>query len=183
MKNILILHGTNGNAQKNWFPWLKRELERKGYKVWIPNLPKSGEPSMRRYNDFIFPKWKFTSESIIIGHSSGAVAALGILQELPRNTVINKAILVAGFTTDLGWKEMKDLFGIRLNWQKIKKQVRNIILYHSDNDPYIPLWHGEKLKKLLGAELIVMSKQGHFNVSSMGKKYTKFPELLEKIAE
>ena len=31
MKNALILHGTQGNSGENWFPWLKKKLEEKGY--------------------------------------------------------------------------------------------------------------------------------------------------------
>ena len=37
--NIFILHGTEGHPGENWFPWLKQELEQKGYNVIVPQFP------------------------------------------------------------------------------------------------------------------------------------------------
>lgn len=182
MKNVLILHGTFGNSKENWFPWLVHELRQKGHSVWVPDLPHAESPSIPRWNAFIRKEWTFDQESIIIGHSSGAVAVLGVLQELPIKTKIDKAILVAGFTTDLDWDPLQELFSYRFHWGAIKKKANKFILFHSDDDPYVPLWHGEKLEKLLDAELVVMKGQKHFSVST-DSKYTTFPELLEKILD
>lgn len=182
MKNALILHGTNGSSKENWFPWLKQELRKKGYNVWVPDLPRADVPSIRRYNDFIFPKWKFDNDSIVVGHSSGAVAALGLLQELPDNVVINKAFLVAGFIGSLDWDALKELSQFTLDWSKIKTKAGKFILIHSDDDPYVHLEHGRKLKKYLNGELVVLSGQKHFSVSDH-PKFVQFPELLEKILE
>lgn len=178
MKNALILHGTNANHTENWFPWLEKELKKKGYRVWTPDLPRAEKPNLRRYNDFLFPKWHFDKNSIIVGHSSGAVAILGILQELPDNAVINRAILVAGFLDDLGWESLKELFLIRFNWKKIKKHANKIIFIHSDNDPYVSVIYGKKLKQLLGGELIILHNKGHFS-SEDSPQFKKFPKLLE----
>ena len=82
MKNALILHGINSSSQSNWLPWLKAELEARGYKVWVPDLPLSEKPNIGRYNQYIFENWQLNKDSIVIGHSSGAVAALGLLQHL-----------------------------------------------------------------------------------------------------
>ena len=150
--------------------------------MWVPDLPGSESPNIQRYNDFIFPKWKFNNESIIVGHSSGAVAILGLLQELPRDIVIDKAILVAGFIGDLGWDALKEIARFNMDWLKIKKRAKKFILFHSDDDPHVSLEQGEQLKKLLTGELIILPGQKHFSVS-MDPKYTKFPELLEKILE
>lgn len=183
MKNALILHGTSNNPNKHWFPWLKTKLEGHGYTVWIPQLPDADQPNMQKYNSFIFQHWKFSKETVLVGHSSGAAAILGVLQELPSDTVIDKAILVGGFTDDLGMKELTHLFNVSLDWPALKKKAKRIILYHSDNDPYVPLRYGEKLKKLLDAELIIMPGQAHFSTTTYPEKekYKKFPELLEKI--
>lgn len=181
MKNVLILHGTGGNSKENWFPWLKNELLKKGYKVWLPDLPGANKPDIPRYNQFIFSKWQFDHDSILIGHSSGAVAILGLLQKLPKDTVIEKAILVAGFKDDLNWEELKMLFKKPFNWEKIKKQAKEFILIHSDNDPYVDLEHGKFLKEKLRGKLVILPGRGHFGISSMGEKYKQFPELLKYI--
>jgi len=62
---------------------LKKELEKEGWKVWVPDLPRADKPNSKRYNKFIFKNndWKFNRESFLIGHSSGAVAVLGLLPE------------------------------------------------------------------------------------------------------
>lgn len=182
MKNVLILHGTGNNSQGNWFPWLKKELERRGYKVWVPDLPDADYPNTKKYLKHIFSNWQFDEDSIVVGHSSGAVAILGFLQNLPENVVIKKAILVSAFKDNLDWDALNGLFEEPFNWEKIKAHVKKIVLYHSDNDPYVPLSHAQYLKEELDAELIIKKGQGHFNLE-VGPQYKQFPKLLEKILE
>lgn len=82
MKQALILHGTDATPQSNWFIWLKGKLEKDGYKVWLPQLPNSDTPNTKVYTDFLLsePDFTFDDETIIIGHSSGAVEVLHLLQ-------------------------------------------------------------------------------------------------------
>ena len=54
MKNALILHGTDGTPQDNWFSWLGEELQKKGYQVWVPQLPEADKPNPETYNTFLF---------------------------------------------------------------------------------------------------------------------------------
>ena len=63
----------------------------------------------------------------------------------------------------------------------IKKKAKDIILFHSDNDPYVPLSHGKKLKVNLDAKLVVLPGQFHFSVSSGGDRFKELPELLRYI--
>jgi predicted alpha/beta hydrolase family esterase len=37
--NFIILHGTLGSPNDNWFPWLSKKLENTGHKVHRPKLP------------------------------------------------------------------------------------------------------------------------------------------------
>ena len=182
MKNALILHRTANNHTGNWFPWLKKELEDKGYKVWVPDLPNSEQANVKRYNNFIFANknFDFNEETLIIGHSSGAVAILGLLQKLPQNVKINKAILVASFMNDFGDPDFSGLFEEPFDFKKIKTKSDKIIFVHSDNDPYCPLSHAEYLSEKLGADLIVMKGQAHFNLEK-GPEFKKFPEILKLI--
>lgn len=181
MKNVLILHGTGGNSQSNWFPWLKAELEARGIKVWVPDLPLSEKPNIERYKQYIFENWQFNKDSIVIGHSSGAVAALGILQYLPVELQIDKAVLVAGFSDNLGQDDLNELFARPLEFEKIRRHCKKFVLIHTDNDPSVPLAHGQFLSSQLGGELVVLDGQKHFNVSTMGISYLKFPQILEYI--
>ncbi|MBI2597436.1 alpha/beta fold hydrolase [Candidatus Daviesbacteria bacterium] len=181
MKNVLILHGTRSSSQDNWFPWLKNQLENRGLKVWVPDLPLPERPNLERYKQYIFEHWQFNKESIVIGHSSGAVAALGVLQYLPVELQIEKAILVAAFKDNLGRDDLSQLFVRPLNFAKIKSHVKKIILIHSENDPYVPFEHGQFLAEQLDGELVVMDGQKHFNTRTMGEVYLKFPQILEYI--
>lgn len=122
--------------------------------------------------------WKYNSDTILVGHSSGAVAILSLLENL--NIQIDKAILVAGFIDNLNWDALDNLFKKPFNWEKIKKNAKEFVLIHSDNDPYVPLSHGKFLQEKLDGRLIVIKGQKHFSVTSYGEKYKKFP-LLKKL--
>lgn len=181
MKNALILHGTSNTVHDNWFPWLKEELVKKGYKAWIPSLPGADRPNIERYNNFIFPKWKFDKESVLIGHSSGAVAILGILENLPEGVVIERAIFVAGLkdNEDLKWEALDELFTKPFEWEKIKSHCKKFIILHSDNDPYATLSHAQHLAEKLKGDLVIFKDQKHFSVTTMGEVYRRFPQILE----
>lgn len=182
MKNALILHGTNGTSASNWFPWLAQQLEAKGYRVWNPDLPQAEKPSMKRYTQFLLsrPDWEFDHESVIVGHSSGAVAILGLLQQLSENVRINKALMVGAFKDDLGWSALEELFDIPLNFDIIKQKADTFTLIHSDNDPYCPLTHAKYLSYMLNGELIVRPGEAHFNTEA-GPSYTRLPFILDLI--
>jgi predicted alpha/beta hydrolase family esterase len=178
VKNALILHGTDANSSANWFPWLKRELEQLEYKVWVPDLPHAEKPNIERYNSFLLSKkdWVFDSDSVIIGHSSGAVEILGLLQALPEKSIVNKCILVGSFRDDLGWDSLKELFIKPFDFEKIKGHARKFIFIHSDNDPYCPLEHAEYLSHKLNGKLILIKGRGHFSGENV-----EIPEILEEL--
>lgn len=183
MKKALILHGTNGNSNENWFPWLKEELEKNGYEVWVPDLPGSDKPNIQRYNQYIFGNkdWTFDSDTVLIGHSSGAVAILGLLQALPSGSMVKGCYLIGSFRNDLKWDALKELFNEPFNFDLIKEKSRLFYFLHSDNDPYCPLDHAEYLHEKIGGDLIVLPGQKHFSVGTYGEAYRKFPYLLHLI--
>lgn len=180
MKNAVILHGTGNTPDDNWFRWLEKELKKKGYKVWLPYLPDAHEPDLDKYSKFVFEEndWVFEKDTILIGHSSGCSAAMRILEDLPKDKRIKKAILVAGFIGDVDYPPNIKLKGYKYNFGKIKSSVDQIVLIHSDDDPYVDLKYGKEMEAKLDAKLVVLKGQGHFSVSTMGDRYKEFPELL-----
>ena len=99
-----------------------KRIKKTGYRVWTPDLPGSEKPNITRYNKFLFPKWKLDKDSIIIGHSSGALATLGFLQEAQESLVIDRAFLVAGFVGNLDWDALDEIASYKPDWVKVKKR-------------------------------------------------------------
>lgn len=178
MRNIFIIHGSYGNPEENWFPWLKEELEKRGFLVWCPD-PQADHPDIHRYAEFIFrnKNWQFNKDSIIVGHSSGGVAALKLLQRFPSNVIIDRCITVGAFKDTHGWTDILGLFTEQFDFDSIRSHAKRFIVFHSDDDPWVPLEDGKFLSKALGAEFVFLKGQGHFNLEK-GSQYKQFPELL-----
>jgi len=181
MKNALILHGTGGKHTHNWFPWLKAELEKHDYKVWVPDLPGAEKPNIERYNKFLLEQndWDFNEESVIIGHSSGAVTILGLLQELPKGVNVDTCILVGVFKDNLGEDCLNEIFPDSYDFERLKKKAERFIFVHSDDDPYCPFSHAEYFAEKLDAELVFRKGQKHFSVGTAGDRYKEFSLLLK----
>jgi predicted alpha/beta hydrolase family esterase len=181
MKNAIILHGTDNTPEGNWFRWLEKELQNRDYEVWLPALPDAELPDAEKYNRLLLNHgFDYDEETILIGHSSGAVSILNLLQELPDSVKIKASFLVGSFKGPLGKETRSKLFPKPLDFAKIKSRCSKFIFIHSDNDPYCPLSDAEFLSKKLGGELVVEPGQGHFNLQA-GPEYKKFPKLLALI--
>lgn len=182
MSKFLILHGTDGSPQSNWFTWLKVSLEKQGHTAWLPQLPNSDKPNTQTYNNFLLSSgnFEFDHNTIIVGHSSGAVEALSLLQNLPEGTNIRAAVLVSAFMNDLEWDALSGLFVEPFDFEVIKQHCNKFTYIHSDNDPYCPIGHAEYLATQTEGNLIVYEGQGHFN-TELGSQYREFPKLLKII--
>ncbi len=181
MKRAIILHGTASSSQNNWFPWLKQELETLGYEVWVPDLPDAQQPNIDTYNKFLLSSnWDF-NDNLIIGHSSGSVAILGLLQALPENITVNTALLVGTFRGNLDRDDLKDV-DIPYDYERIKNKAKQFIVIHSDNDPYCPLEGAKWVANQLGTEIVLFPGMQHFS-SHLDPKFAQFPELLDLIKQ
>ena len=187
MKNALILHGAANNSHGNWFPWLKKVLETKGFAVWVPDLPHADKPTVAKWLHHIFSNkfWKFTNESVIIGHSAGATFILRLLEKLPVGVKISKAILVAG-PAELGTKKeyfqyKENLVRDPFNWKKIKDSCNQFYFVHSDNDQYeCGVDQGMIFHQHLNGELVFKPGERHFNLEN-GEHYKKFPLIVQLV--
>jgi predicted alpha/beta hydrolase family esterase len=102
-----------------------------------------------------------TKNTFFIGHSAGVITILRYLEQLPRNAKVGGCVFVAGWIDDLGYKELRNFFVKPINWAKIRQRCNKFVAIHSDNDPYVKLYHGEAFKKYLGAKLIIERSKGH----------------------
>ena len=75
----------------------------------------------------------FTSETVLVGHSAGAPLILSLLEHI--DVQIAQAILVAGFFEPFA--DVADpILQSSYNWEKIKNNVRDIVIINSVNDPW-----------------------------------------------
>jgi len=180
MINIFIIHRSYGGPDENWFPWLKSELEKLGCRVFVPKFPTPENQSLENWLK-VFDDYKqhLDKNSIVVGHSLGPAFLLSVLEKLDKP--IKAAFFVAGFTGLLNHpidELNKSFVDKSFDWQKIKQNCKKFYVFHSDNDPYVPLEKGKELANNLDIDLIFVKNAGHFNKDS---GYTKFDLLLEKI--
>lgn len=182
MKQALILHGTDASPEANWFRWLEAFMKNAGHNVWLPQLPSSATPNAKIYNSFLLnePKFVYNEETVLIGHSSGAVEILSLLQNLPEAITVGDVYLVSAFKDSLNWDALDGLFIEPYDYELIKTKARSITLIHSDNDPYVPSEHARYLAEMLDARLLVFPGQGHFNLEK-SETYRTFPLLAQVI--
>ncbi len=176
-KRVFIIHCWQCNPNSNWFPWLKAELTKRGFEVFVPALPDSSRPIASEWincmNETIGTP---TKSDYLIGHSLGVIAILRYLEQLKPKQEIGGAVLVAGFSYGLGIKEHHSFFDTPVNWAAIRAHCGKFTAIHSDNDQYVKLAHGDIFKEKLGAKLTIEHNMGHFLM-------TQLPEALDAIME
>lgn len=187
IKRVFIVHGWDGHPKENWFPWLKKELEAKGFDVFVPQLPDPENP--RIYN--WVPKLAESvgnpdEQTYFVGHSLGCQTIARYLESLPKNKKVGGAVFVAGFFKKL--TGLEDEPGVRetdkhwletpINLEKVKSHLPKSIAIFSDNDPYVPLDNQDDFRNKLGSKIIIEHQMGHFNESA---GITQLPIALESV--
>jgi len=180
MANVFIVHGVGGYPEENWFGWLKRELEKSGNRVFVPQFPTPEDQNLTAWLE-VLEKFKeyLTPETIVVGHSLGVAFLLNVIEKNP----IKAALFVAGFTGKIGHElddSMKTFSQREFDFEKIRKNCKDFYVFNSENDPYIRLEKAQELAKNLGTKVVLVKDAGHFNKAA---GYTKFDLLLEKIKE
>jgi predicted alpha/beta hydrolase family esterase len=177
MKRAIILHGTDGKPDSNWFMWLKAQLESHGYEVWVPLLPNNHTPNRIVYNDFLFNSdWDFT-DNIVIGHSSGAVSVLNLLMD-GRCPHIQAACMIGVWArmegTELAIEQFKNLFPLNgFDFPKIKNRAGHFLYIHGSDDPYCPIDQAKWIAENTGGDFVTVPNGQHLGANS-----TELPELL-----
>lgn len=72
MKRIFMVHGWDGFPENHWFPWLKKELEKIGFKVTVPKMPDTSNPKINSWVSFLEKSvGAIDIDAFFIGHSIG----------------------------------------------------------------------------------------------------------------
>ena len=157
MKNAFLFHGTEGYPEENWFPWLKQELEKLGYKVYVPHFPSPPIIPAKIAEWFdVLEKYEqhINKDTILIGHSLGGIFTLRLLEKLEHP--VKAAIFVStpiGVRPILNYDRDNSFSGFSFDWNTITKKAKYFLAFQSDDDPYVSLGNGEQLTKHLNVVL------------------------------
>ena len=179
MKNACIFHGSSSSPEHFWYPYVKRELEKRGYKTWVPQLPDTDNPDLKTQLPFVLNNYSYNNETVLIGHSAGCPLILSLLQNL--EVKIKLAILVAGLTEPPDDKPAPILQS-EYDWKEISSNCNNFVFINSDNDPWgCDDKQGRKMFDHLGGELIIRHGEGHMGSESFNQPYKEFPLIVNLV--
>ena len=179
MNNYIIIHGSFGSKDGNWFPWLKEYLEQKGKEVSVPQMPVGvGDQNFENWSN-VLNKLNINDGTIIIAHS---IAPIFVCKYLITNQIkVKKLIFVCGFNNYLGIDFDFDTVNEPMfiaNFDDVKKYCEDIVCYYSDNDPYVKYDVEKEFADKLTDKQYVIKNGGHIYVET---GYTKFEEILKEI--
>lgn len=161
-KRILIIHGWEASSKEHWFLEEKERLEKLGYEVAVPDMPNTLHPQKQEWVKFI-EDFNPDENSILIGHSLGGVAILRYLEIADKK--VGKCIFIATPIKKLGagYEGIENFLEGDFNWQKIKESAERAVIFNQTEDPAVPLQHGRNLSQFIGAELVEVDGNDHFD--------------------
>ena len=186
MKRVFIIHGWTGKPNEHWLPWLKHELQQKGFEVHVPEMPETDNPKIDLWIPYLKEQTNKADENTyFVGHSIGCLAILKYLEKYSEK--IGGAILVAPWVTlnpeSFAAPEDKEVADSwtsdGFDWVKLKSLCPNFTALFSKDDPDVPFDDNEPVfRKQLGAKIIVEKDKGHFTAD---RGVNELPVVLEEL--
>jgi len=193
---FVIIHGSFGNPRENWFPYLKKELEKRKQKVFAPEFPvddwdefsQTGKAQNLKkqsltnwLNTFakIVPQLPKNEPFCFVAHSLGPVFTLHAVQTF--DLKLDVAIFVAPFLEKLHslWQidtANETFYKTDFDFADLRKRIPHSYAIYSENDPYVKPKYVENFANKMGSEKIQITDGGHFNTEA---GFTTFPQVLE----
>ncbi len=189
MTNAIILHGKPSKEEyfdpslpnesnRNWLPWLQKQLILRNIKADTPEVPSAFDPKWDVWCKEV-ERYQIGPETILIGHSCGGGFWIKYLSLHPKLRV-GKVILVAPWIDPDG-DETNGFFDNFTIDNKIAERTKGLVIFHSDNDMGNVHKSVAILKESLeNVQYREFHKYGHFCYEDMGTD--EFPELAEEAA-
>ena len=146
-------NGCTNIMRSNWYGALHQDLVKLGYESVCSNFP---DPCAAKRSVWLphIESLGADDETVLVGHSSGAQAALRYAETHPLRAVV----LVAATYTDLGdagerasgwYPDTTDTQNL-YNFDAMRSNVPAWHQMHSDDDPFIPVGEAERIRDGLG---------------------------------
>ena len=179
MKRIFIIHGWSGSSSANWMPWLKNELEKRGYEAFTPDMPDTDAPVIEKWVGHLSEIVGVPdSETYFVGHSIGCQAILRYLENV--TPPVGGAVFVAGwFNLENMESEEEETIAAPwinnpINLLHVKSVLPRSTLVISDDDPYGAFEENRKRFAEVVTSEIVLHNGEHITDEA-------HPEILEEV--
>ena len=169
---VILIPGNGGCSPADaWYPWVERELTALGCLVINRQFPDSVQARARFWLPFI-EALGADANTILIGHSSGAVAAMRYAE----THQILGSVLVGVCHTDLGdrFEAQSGYYAAPWQWKQIRDNQQFTAIFNSTDDPHIPIAEARHVAAHLKASYYELADRGHFVDS-------RLPEVVEFI--
>jgi len=156
----ILIHGNGGcTAADIWLPWVERELRALGLDVINVTFPDNIKARAHYWLPFL-EQLDADENTILIGHSSGAVAAMRYAE----THRLLGSILVGVCHTDLGdsGEAASGYYRDPWQWQRIRENQQWIAIYSSTDDPHIPIKEPRFVAAQLKCSYFEFIDRGHF---------------------
>ena len=179
MTKVILIHGNgNGTGEDNWQPTVKAQLEAAGIPCLSPDFPDTPLARRQFWIPFLKNELQADKDTVIVGHSSGAVCAMRYAEEYS----LLGSVLVGACYTDLGLESEKSsgYYDDPWQWDKIRAHQKWIALFASSDDPWIPIEEPRIIHKNLKTDYFEYQDRGHFGGDRL---VTEFPECVAYLKE
>lgn len=198
---FLIMHGSYGSPDENWFRWLEKELKVLNNEVILQQFPvdewgeveKVGRDNIDTYQaKESLDTWeKYFAEHILtrignepIGFVGHSIAPIFMLHMLERYDIkLKVAVFVSPFFSIPDRAEIwqfypvnKTFYSYSLDFEKINKKIDKSYVVYGDNDPYVPSTEPPLFAEKLGSEIHIVPQGRH-----CGSNFQEFPLLMDII--
>lgn len=187
-----IIHGWGGSPNTDWHQWLKKELEKKRFKVDVPTMPDTFKPTITSWVSKLKEVvGKCDENTYFVGHSIGCQAIMRYVKQLNKEEKVGGIIFVAGWfnLTDNTWDETytreiaAPWLNTKIEFEKIKKHTNQIVDFYSEDDSYVPVSDARLFKERLNAKIVSVGNKGHISGEDGVKEVPVVVEELMRIVE
>jgi predicted alpha/beta hydrolase family esterase len=185
--NFIILHGTLGNPDGNWFPWVSQQLEALGHQTIRPQLPTPEGQNLDSWinciHTAVMQQGGPDKKTVFVAHSMAPLAVCHYLTTI--SGTVRSCFFVSGFAEHLPntpepYPSLNNpIIDRTIDWKHVRPHSEQFICFSGDNDPYVPPTVADNFADHLSAKLVSIPNGGHLNESA---GYKQFPLLLDTIA-
>jgi len=176
--HAILVHGWKGWPENAWFPWLRRELERRGWTTEALALPRPILPDRREWVRTI--RSAITgSDTVLVGHSLGCLAILWALDEHD-GPPVERVVCVSGFARPfVPIRQYREQWFPRdFDFQALKTKAKHWSVIHGSFDPLVPVNEGRWLAEHLGVPFTQTKRSGHL---TQEERAFEVPEILDAV--